>query len=706
MTERRRPATRRTGSVEPASELVVRQTRSHTRRPEASAEPESHTHPQGTQRGTRRRRRKSPEGVAIDGFTNPPTSRASPGPGDLGLASIPEDLRSQNQAISETNDAHESSEMEAARVQDMLDFDIPKLRRWSDKMYDVLSSIDIHHPSVEEQSRLNGTRKAFDHAHFPFTANSGNNALFIKPIVLSEGHDSATRSTIQTAIYSGNIIILLSSIIDVQLRKKDPQPVLEQLDHVFPSLFGPYFQTGNDIEKTLDLSLRIRYRYLVESIAADSSAEPLEVAADIFCEQSLHHARSAQEALDKGPYKQLAGIKVNENFPYYEAYQACIQKLISNHSDRDKMLPFLDEEYPQIELSNDLRSWALEVYQQLRTSKDPDKLRAIDLTADLHTQTERGESESLFVDNNEVEESSDSSSEMDDGEYDRLTPQESNQNFIDSAAVLAAVRQSEKKVVDKPAEAPPSNQQAAKGKAKAVDTADAIRHLEPIQILSRMGKRPSPNTNDFNGDDEDHDDFEVNEQLHVESRRTRNDTITIQRPPSKRPRLSQQYRSSTSPLPSPPIADARRASRERLLDDLQEGPNLQEQDIVELSQSARNIRRANYATKVRQTRIPWSVPDTARLLDLIADPSLKCSWSAMEKAGGFETDRNQQSLRDKARGLKVWYLEGDRLLPAGFDQVALGQKEKAAVIKCGRNPDRREDDIDEEGQLTNNIWVD
>lgn len=77
----------------------------------------------------------------------------------------------------------------------------------------------------------------------------------------------------------------------------------------------------------------------------------------------------------------------------------------------------------------------------------------------------------------------------------------------------------------------------------------------------------------------------------------------------------------------------------------------------------------------------------------------------MERANGFEHRRNQQALRDKARGLKVWYLEGDRVLPPGFDQVALGQKEKASVIKCGRNPERREDDMDENGQVTNNLWV-
>lgn len=77
----------------------------------------------------------------------------------------------------------------------------------------------------------------------------------------------------------------------------------------------------------------------------------------------------------------------------------------------------------------------------------------------------------------------------------------------------------------------------------------------------------------------------------------------------------------------------------------------------------------------------------------------------MQESGGFEETRNQQALRDKARNLKVLYLESDKVLPPGFDQVVLGQKEKNAVTKCGRNPDRREDELDEEGEVINNIWV-
>ena len=45
------------------------------------------------------------------------------------------------------------------------------------------------------------------------------------------------------------------------------------------------------------------------------------------------------------------------------------------------------------------------------------------------------------------------------------------------------------------------------------------------------------------------------------------------------------------------------------------------------------------------------------------------------------------------------------LLPPGFDLVVLGKKERQAVIAAGKNPDRREDDVDDNDNPTNTIYV-
>jgi hypothetical protein len=37
--------------------------------------------------------------------------------------------------------------------------------------------------------------------------------------------------------------------------------------------------------------------------------------------------------------------------------------------------------------------------------------------------------------------------------------------------------------------------------------------------------------------------------------------------------------------------------------------------------------------------------------------------------------------------------------------VVLGKKERHAVISCGKNPDRREADVDADDQVTNNLYI-
>lgn len=121
-----------------------------------------------------------------------------------------------------------------------------------------------------------------------------------------------------------------------------------------------------------------------------------------------------------------------------------------------------------------------------------------------------------------------------------------------------------------------------------------------------------------------------------------------------------------------------------------------------LSQEARiNNMRVHAANKTRQTRIPWSPEDTDKLIDYIG--KYRCSWSAIAENGDFDVPRNQQAVRDRARIVKTLMLRADTLLPAGFDLIALGKKERQQIEEIGRNPDRREDDVDDNGEVINNI---
>ncbi|RFU34847.1 hypothetical protein B7463_g1474, partial [Scytalidium lignicola] len=78
-----------------------------------------------------------------------------------------------------------------------------------------------------------------------------------------------------------------------------------------------------------------------------------------------------------------------------------------------------------------------------------------------------------------------------------------------------------------------------------------------------------------------------------------------------------------------------------------------------------------------QKRTPWSDNDADRLIYLIE--TYGCSWADLEKMGGFELERGQVALKDKARNMKVSYLKSGKRLPRNFDKVKLGRKEKNAV---------------------------
>ncbi|KAL7621249.1 hypothetical protein AAE478_008566 [Parahypoxylon ruwenzoriense] len=727
MSGRRRPASSRAESAGPVIDPVTRQTRSSARRLGASVEPELRTETQIAQRGTRRKqRRKSIESVATADLLKSPADYASPEPENRGI------LEPHVHAAFEAGDAYESPDMEVARIEDMLEFDIPKLLRCSTRIYGILSSISDSSPSTDNLLALNSTRKLYASARLPF---ADNHALFIDSTNLARGCNLGVQAKVRLAAYTGNLISLLIYIWDVKQGKREPLSILEELDDAFPALFAPDLRVNaDDTARILDLAFRIRWRRLAALLAVDSTVKPFEMIASVFCDQPVRDAKkdaksasSVRTMLRKGQYKQLAGIEVNEDTVSREIYHTRIEGLISklSHNDKLEMQISLDQTHPQEKLLADLKSWALDIFGRLHTLSSQGNVQATSPPPELHRLEGGEESDSLFVGNSntinphETEEDSDSVSETQPGEYARLPLQNpeyvccqvsytrtwdmlifSSQNFIDNSAVLAAVRQSEKNAREGSATTSFWNQGDMKGKEVAPSIEDAIRRLDPKRTLINAQKRPCPSRDtdgeeergEDNDDGNDNDDgFELNEYL-------------------ERPRRVQHEGAATQPLSGKPEAHtSREITGSQPLDHLPDDDQVRKVDYKTLSQEARNGRRAYtppmQRQRQRQTRIPWTSSDTARLLALIADPSKNCSWSAMAETGGFEIPRNQQALRDKARNMKVLYLEADRILPTGFDQVVLGRKEKDSVIAAGRNPDRMEDDIDRHGNVINNIWA-
>ncbi|KAL1838874.1 hypothetical protein VTJ49DRAFT_2098 [Mycothermus thermophilus] len=132
-----------------------------------------------------------------------------------------------------------------------------------------------------------------------------------------------------------------------------------------------------------------------------------------------------------------------------------------------------------------------------------------------------------------------------------------------------------------------------------------------------------------------------------------------------------------------------------------------EPDFEALSQRTKELSAVSRKVKEPQVRQPWTQKDTRLLVKAVS--TYKAKWSAIEKeikAGTipFERPRDQQALRDKARLLKQDFLKADAVLPRDFDLVVLGKKEKEAVKAVGKNPDRKEADVDENGRPINTEW--
>ncbi|KAK4200293.1 hypothetical protein QBC40DRAFT_225982 [Triangularia verruculosa] len=129
-----------------------------------------------------------------------------------------------------------------------------------------------------------------------------------------------------------------------------------------------------------------------------------------------------------------------------------------------------------------------------------------------------------------------------------------------------------------------------------------------------------------------------------------------------------------------------------------------EPDFDALTQRSKEISAANRKVREPQVRSAWVRNDVRELVKAVH--TYGCKWSVIEKQikeGNihFERPRDQQALRDKARLLKQDFLKADGILPKGFDLVVLGKKEREAVKACGKNPDRKEADLDANGAVIN-----
>ncbi|TRX93994.1 hypothetical protein FHL15_005072 [Xylaria flabelliformis] len=721
-TRRTRATSRREESLEPqgspvAVGAVTRRTRSGPKRAEVEdASPQSksskstyHLESGIPQRGTRRRRRRSLESVATNDFPKSSGEHASP---EHPLTGIVEPVVIEDRiAASNVDSQSDSYEDRVARLQDILDFDLPKLCRWCDKTYEALKSLTRPEPTAEERKNLNTARKSFKLAR-RLLAEDDAAYIDLSSSDLPYRDDQEAETVIQKATRLANLVSLLLSLTDLKRSNGTILPFLRELDTIFPT----FLDSPSKPPESQELVFRVRCRRLAECLSEEPEREPLVLAAAIFCEGPADTSEEAAKSLRKGPFRTFGGMEQGEDFTSSRSFKAQLNGIVDKlaSQERAKTEQYLNTTFPRDKLLEQLREWALDMYVHVNKKADDSSLPPGGHDEGAHNDGAGHEDSerSFHSGNDESEEGSDSELSSEPEQYHQLKTLIKEPSFIQDPSTLAAVRRrerdgSKRPETDQPTDQP-TDQRATKRNLTESQMREAIRQLDPADILgssnpddgtgsgaapldtrasyprSRSGSRELGATRkrtrsqDEDGDYvDDNDDFEVNVQLIDESRRIRHDDSDVPRRPPKRPRFAGNTTAT----------------------------QIRERDLTALSQVARANKLANRA-RGHQLRERWSDVDTDHLLNLIADRDLNCSWSAMEKEGGFQTPRNQQAIRDKARNLKKGYLCADAILPSGFDYVYLSKKERDDVIASGHNPDRSENDIDEHGRVTRNLWRD
>lgn len=213
--------------------------------------------------------------------------------------------------------------------------------------------------------------------------------------------------------------------------------------------------------------------------------------------------------------------------------------------------------------------------------------------------------------------------------------------------------------------------------------------------------------------DEDDGEFETDRRPVDEARR---EAMRLAQPsPARRPRLESEHGRSPAtpagrqyhgrdvdPVVSPEMAQMRR-EKQLLMQDVRAAASMGEArqpDAAALEHQMQQVKR----------RVAWSDSDTLLLVDLI--DSHNAVWADIARIGNhqgqerfFNPVRNQQACRDRARNYKVDLLLTNKILPRNFDLVALSRKEIDRVVRAGRNPFRREENVDAAGEPTNTVYV-
>ncbi|GJC82860.1 hypothetical protein ColLi_05698 [Colletotrichum liriopes] len=562
----------------------------------------------------------------------------------------------------------------------------------------------------------------------------------------------------RAVIVGANATALLDALSEAVLDRQHDYltGVFDHLDEDFPAPFCPNDNWDENIaEEDIELALDIRTHRLIMRLKnlEDERQSPVDVASDIFCD--VQALVDAEEALHDGPYK---GIEGHETERFGERARTILQLI--NEKSVAEALQVLDDRFPlegpingiqkHPDVADDfvtkISAWCGRIIDEIgqglraspllpppRESSPTDSLAssaAQDIVRkDVHedilsrsnvhllarlsrqkqlSQATRSSPATTDPRRGNTREPTVNGGFDEDEDQGRREPSLAPTDIEGILADLPSTAITRNSIQPSPAEAGPSGGDAP---------APVVRSgFTPVNGAKRTHSQSQDADDGF-----EHDDREPDPQRRAQLDRDRRNMPPPPSRPQKRVRLP-----STAPLPSssahgadpPPNGSASLPPPSSSSSSRGSLPSSTNSSIASFRELSEMNRRA--ASRGPQQRVPWSERDTRRLIRLIEYHN--CLWARIAKRQLpehrlgepgpeatedciFDHPRDQQAIRDKARNLKVDMLKADLNLYPGFDGVALGKKERQTLISRGKNPDRKEADVDEDGAPTHTEYV-
>ncbi|KAK2052939.1 hypothetical protein LY76DRAFT_629796 [Colletotrichum caudatum] len=558
-------------------------------------------------------------------------------------------------------------------------------------------------------------------------------------------------------IVGANAAALLNALSEAVLgrREDDFSELLELLDGVLPIPFCPSDEWDRNIdEKDIELALDIRTQRLIMRLKGreDKRQHPTDVLADLFC--AINASDDTEEALRSGPYKGIEGRLAD----HFGKRARMILELVNGKTFAEAIRT-LEERFPLGGLLHEhpvvadvfitkMSAWCSKIIDDIDQS-----LRGLPLPSRESSPTDSlASSASHDIVRKDVHEDiltrsnvhllATLSRRRQSSQATRSSPASTNprqgaareptvnggggdDNYEDDHRREASLAPTDIEgiLADLPSTAISRNSlqpSPPKAAPKSSGRAPFVRSgFTPVNGAKRTHSQVDDSDDGF-----EHDDREPDPQRRARLDRDRRDMP----PPPSRPQQRVHLPSTAPPPPSsaghsgraltpngsaslPPPASSAASSRGSL-------PSSTNSSVGSFRELSEMNRRA--ASRGPQQRVPWSERDTRRLIRLIEYHN--CLWARiarrqlpehrLDDPGPelledciFDHPRDQQAIRDKARNLKVDMLKADLNLYPGFDGVALGKKERQALISRGKNPDRTEADVDEDGVPTHTEYV-